>query len=163
MPILFQYRNIRHLLGMYVTKQAEQERGLIALNKLRWFTCLVYFDTILFTCILFTCILLLVSLYLWMTISFLWRFCTSQYLWVCMFWLFCVRIFLFRFNKMLNRQKQQFFSWAGGGVMLRTPKWRAAALIPTMLWGCRHVRARGKTPWWRDVSRLNRRHNNNCT
>jgi len=25
MPILFQSRNIRHLLGMYITKQAEQE------------------------------------------------------------------------------------------------------------------------------------------
>ena len=30
MPILFQYRNIRHLLGMYITKQAEQEIYLIA-------------------------------------------------------------------------------------------------------------------------------------
>jgi len=29
MPILFQYRNIRHLLGMYITKQAEQEIYLI--------------------------------------------------------------------------------------------------------------------------------------
>ena len=25
MPILFQYRNIRYLLGMYITKQAEQQ------------------------------------------------------------------------------------------------------------------------------------------
>jgi len=30
MPILFQSRNIRHLLGMYFTKQAEQEIYLIA-------------------------------------------------------------------------------------------------------------------------------------
>ena len=30
MPILFQYRNIRHDLGMYITKQAEQEMYLIA-------------------------------------------------------------------------------------------------------------------------------------
>ena len=36
MPILFQYRNIRHLLGMYITKQAEQEIYLIAQKKLRW-------------------------------------------------------------------------------------------------------------------------------
>ena len=36
MPILFQYRNIRHLLGMYITKQAEQEIYLIAQKKLGW-------------------------------------------------------------------------------------------------------------------------------
>ena len=36
MPILFQYRNIRHLLGMYITKQAEQEIYLIAQKKLLW-------------------------------------------------------------------------------------------------------------------------------
>ena len=30
MPILFQYRNIKHILGMYITKQAEQEIYLIA-------------------------------------------------------------------------------------------------------------------------------------
>ena len=30
MPILFQYRNIRHILGMYTTKQAEQVIYLIA-------------------------------------------------------------------------------------------------------------------------------------
>src|SRR4029434_7658837 len=36
MPILFQYRNIRHLLGMYITKQAEQEIYLIVQKKLRW-------------------------------------------------------------------------------------------------------------------------------
>src|SRR4029434_108281 len=30
MPILFQYINIRHLLGMYITKQAEQEIYLIS-------------------------------------------------------------------------------------------------------------------------------------
>ena len=30
MPILFQYRLIRHFLGMYVTKHAEQEIYLIA-------------------------------------------------------------------------------------------------------------------------------------
>ena len=30
MPILFQYRNIRHFLGMYIAKQAEQEIYLIA-------------------------------------------------------------------------------------------------------------------------------------
>ena len=30
MPIFFQYRNIRHILGMYITKQAEQEIYLIA-------------------------------------------------------------------------------------------------------------------------------------
>jgi len=36
MPILFQDRNIRHILGMYITKQAEQERYLIAQKKLRW-------------------------------------------------------------------------------------------------------------------------------
>src|SRR4029434_1792127 len=35
-PILFQYRNIRHLLGMYITKQAEQEIYLIAQKKLGW-------------------------------------------------------------------------------------------------------------------------------
>ena len=29
MPILFQYRNIRHILGMYITKQPEQEIYLI--------------------------------------------------------------------------------------------------------------------------------------
>ena len=34
MPILFQYRNIRHLLGMYITKQAEQEIYLIAQTQL---------------------------------------------------------------------------------------------------------------------------------
>src|SRR4029434_10510982 len=33
MPILFQYRNIRDLLGMYITKQAEQEIYLIKLKK----------------------------------------------------------------------------------------------------------------------------------
>ena len=32
-PILFQYINIRHLLGMYITKQAEQEIYLIAKKK----------------------------------------------------------------------------------------------------------------------------------
>jgi len=36
MPILFQYRNIRHLFGMYITKQAEQERYLIAQTKSPW-------------------------------------------------------------------------------------------------------------------------------
>src|SRR4029434_6032527 len=36
MLILFQYRNIRHRLGMYITKQAEQEIYLIAQKKLRW-------------------------------------------------------------------------------------------------------------------------------
>jgi len=36
MPILFQYRNIRHLLGMYITKQAEQEIYLIAQKKVRF-------------------------------------------------------------------------------------------------------------------------------
>ena len=30
MPILFQDINIRHFLGMYITKQAEQEMYLIA-------------------------------------------------------------------------------------------------------------------------------------
>jgi len=30
MPILFQSRNVRRLLGMYITKQAEQEIYLIA-------------------------------------------------------------------------------------------------------------------------------------
>ena len=29
MPILFQYRNIRHFLGMYITKQVEQEIYLL--------------------------------------------------------------------------------------------------------------------------------------
>ena len=33
MPILFQYRNIRHLLAMHITKQAEQEIYLIAQKK----------------------------------------------------------------------------------------------------------------------------------
>ena len=33
MPKLFQYRNIRHLLGMYITKQAEHEIYLIAQKK----------------------------------------------------------------------------------------------------------------------------------
>jgi len=33
MPILFQYRNIKHLLGMYITKQAEQEIYGIAQKK----------------------------------------------------------------------------------------------------------------------------------
>ena len=34
MQILFQYRNIRHFLGTYITKQAEQEIYLIALVKM---------------------------------------------------------------------------------------------------------------------------------
>ena len=33
MPILFQYRNIKHLLAMHITKQAEQEIYLIAQKK----------------------------------------------------------------------------------------------------------------------------------
>jgi len=38
MPILFQSRTIRHLLGMYITKQAEQERCLIAQHPLGLFS-----------------------------------------------------------------------------------------------------------------------------
>src|SRR4029434_9026929 len=33
---IISYRNIRHRLGMYITKQAEQEIYLIAQKKLRW-------------------------------------------------------------------------------------------------------------------------------
>jgi len=53
MTILFQYRNIRHLLGMYVTKQAEQEIYLIA----RW-------SSFLFCCCLIfsPCVVVLLSL-----------------------------------------------------------------------------------------------------
>ena len=36
MPILFQNTNIRHLLCMHITKQAEQDTYLIAQNKLQW-------------------------------------------------------------------------------------------------------------------------------
>ena len=34
---IISYRNIRHRLGMYITKQAEQEIYLIARKKLRWY------------------------------------------------------------------------------------------------------------------------------
>src|SRR4029434_7710995 len=43
-------------------------------------------------------------------------------------------VVLFRFNKMLNWQKQTFFlvrGWHHKGLMLRAPKWLAAALKRT--------------------------------